>query len=244
MNQTNVDQCVKCIEKYPDDIIGIKVRLSSSVCNDGKNENEVYKRALEASLVTKKPLMTHHAFSTVPVSAEKELACPGSLRKGDIYTHLHHSYINNNGKVDQIFIDARTRGVWMDVGHGMGSFSWENAEVCAKYNFWPDTISTDLHTSSCFNGPAYDLVTVMSKFLHMGMPLMDIIKSVTITPAKILKLDEAIGSIEVNKEADITLLRIDDVNLNMEDCNNEKRNIKKKITSIAVWKAGVKYECV
>ena len=32
-------------------------------------------------------------------------------------------------------------------------------------------------------GPAYDLVTVMSKMLHLGMPIEQIVKAVTCTAA-------------------------------------------------------------
>jgi len=246
LNQINVDQCVECINKYPNDIIGIKVRLSASVCNDGKNEIEVYKRALEASRITGKPLMTHHAYSTIPVSAgdECDVGCPESLKKDDVYTHLHHSYINKDGHVNQVFIDARRKGVIMDVGHGMGSFSWENAEMCAKENFWPDTISTDLHTESCFDGPAYDLTTVMSKFLHLGMSINKIIEAVTINPAKAMKMESSIGSLEGKKQADITLLSINDEEMMMEDCYEIKRLMRKRIKAVAVWKAGVRYKCI
>ena len=50
---------------------------------------------------------------------------------------------------------ARDRGVIFDVGHGQGSFDWNVAEgVCCdkKSVFWPDVISTDLHTGNV-NGP-------------------------------------------------------------------------------------------
>ncbi|XP_057315228.1 deacetylase Oant_2987-like [Hydractinia symbiolongicarpus] len=246
LNQVNVDQCVSCINTFPDDIIGIKVRLSESVCGDGKNELEAYKRALDVSKLTGKPLMTHHAFSSVPTHAnhaENILGCPDSLNMGDIYTHMYHSYINKNREVNASFVAARNRGVLFDVGHGMGGFHWENAEICSKYNFWPDTISTDLHTLSCYDGPAYDLTTVMSKFLHLGMPLVKIIEAVTITPAKIMKMANVIGSLEEGKEADVTLLKISEKSYAMEDCHNNTREIKKRIKAIYVWKAGIKYDC-
>ena len=66
----------------------IKVRLSADAADNGKNELPAYERALEVSRRTGVPLMTHHSFSTVPLSQ-----CPGAdasevkMRKGDIYTH-------------------------------------------------------------------------------------------------------------------------------------------------------------
>ena len=58
----------------------------------------------------------------------------------------------------------------MDIGHGQGSFDWKVAELAAKSGFWPDTISTDLHTGNV-NGTVKDLANVMSKMLTLGMSI-------------------------------------------------------------------------
>ena len=42
----------------------------------------------------------------------------------------------------------RARGVIFDVGHGAGSFRWRVAVPIVQAGFLPDSISTDLHTSS------------------------------------------------------------------------------------------------
>ena len=55
---------------------------------------------------------------------------------------------------------ARKRGIIFDVGHGQGSFNWNVAEgVCCsgQSQFWPDVISTDLHTGN-MNGPVRIMV--------------------------------------------------------------------------------------
>ena len=129
------------------------------------------------------------------------LSAPGSLRKGDIYTHAYHGFSNtivdtqkSPPVVDAAVLEAKRRGVCFDVGHGQGSFNWKVAEACAEQGFWPDSISTDLHEGS-IHGPAYDLPTVMSKLLHAGMPLYDVIKAVTITPATLISKDHLIGSL-------------------------------------------------
>ena len=48
-----------------------------------------------------------------------------------------------------------------DVGHGQGSFDWNVAEsVCCsgQPSFWPDVISTDLHTGN-IKGPVRKFCT-------------------------------------------------------------------------------------
>lgn len=243
MNQLDLEECIECVKQYPDDIVGLKVRLSSSVCNEGKYEEEAYRRALAASESIKKPLMAHHAISTIPTSSlSNKLGCPGSLRQGDVYTHAYHSYIIKNGSIDPAFLEARERGVLFDVGHGMGGFSWINAEICAKSGFWPDIISTDLHMFSC-NGPAYNLTTVMSKFLYLGMPLSKIIRSVTVTPARVMGLENHIGSLKPGMEADLTMLQVLNGDIEMEDCHNDTRQLSKFFKAIVVWRGGVKYAC-
>ena len=245
LNQVDVTQCVNCIKKYRDNIIGVKVRLSESLCGDGKYEKEVYARALKASSEAKVPLMTHHALSSIPTGSDDKgcLSCPGSLQCGDIYTHMYHSYVVVNNRVNKDFLKARRKGVLFDVGHGMGGFSWENAEICIKEKFWPDIISTDLHTESCFDGPAYDLTTVMSKFLYLGMPLSAIIKAVTMTPANIMKMSD-IASLTKGTVADITLLKIVDEKIFMEDCHQQVRDMDKVIKAVLTWRAGIKYNCL
>lgn len=176
----------------------------------------------------------------------EEYSCPGSLRAGDIYTHCLHGWPSTiinplSGQIHNDVHDARKRGVLFDVGHGCGSFSWTVAEICAKEGFWPDIISSDLHAES-IDGPAYDLLTVMTKMLHVGMPLIDVIKAVTMTPAAAIGRSDVIGSLSFGRAADITVLRIEDVDIDLEDCNAQLRKVKQRFLPVAVWKDGGRYK--
>ena len=59
------------------------------------------------------------------------------------------------------------------MGHGQGSFDWEVVEAAARIGFWPDLISTDLHSGNV-NGAVRDLTNVASKFLLAGMSFKDV----------------------------------------------------------------------
>ena len=61
-------------------------------------------------------------------------------------------------------------GVLFDVGHGQGAFDWKVAEAAAQRGFWPDLISTDLHSGNV-SRDAKDLCYVMTKLRAVGMPL-------------------------------------------------------------------------
>ncbi len=70
-------------------------------------------------------------------------------------------------------LEARDRGVIFDIGHGMGSFAFKTARAMLANGFAPDCISSDVH-ALCIEGPAFDLLTTMSKFLCLDMPLVEV----------------------------------------------------------------------
>lgn len=113
-------------------------------------------------------------------------------------------------------------------------------EIAAQEGFYPDLISTDLHSLSV-NGPAYNLVTVMSKFLYLGMNLYDVVKAVTSQAAAVVGWDDQIGSLSKGKIADITILRLEKGEFLLEDCKDSYRTCKEFLQPVAVWKNGVAF---
>jgi len=234
----SVRGCVDCVELNRDVLVGVKIRLSASIADEGRNEAEAYRRALEASQALRLPLMVHHALSTVSIDD-----CPGRMQPGDIYTHAYHGFTSSivdavTREPHRAVIEARKRGVVFDIGHGQGSFNWTVAELCAREGFWPDTISTDIHSGTC-EGPAYDMPTVMTRLLHVGMPLNEVIARSTIEPAKCIGWQDRIGTLGVGREADIAVLSVEDVDMVLEDCQSQLRRIKQRLVPQAVWRAGV-----
>jgi dihydroorotase len=131
------------------------------------------------------------------------------LRPGDISTHMFRGpvpYVDGNGKLLDYLKEARARGVLFDVGHGGGSFVFRNAVPAVQQGFYPDTISTDLHTGS-MNGAMMDMLTTMSKFLVMGVPLNDVVRQSTVNPAGMIQHPE-LGHLSPGAEADIAVLRV------------------------------------
>ena len=133
------------------------------------------------------------------------------LRPGDMSTHFYRwpaPLMGENEKLLPYLDVARKRGVKFDVGHGAGSFHFRQAEPLVKQGFWPDSISTDLHLNS-HNGAMIDMVTVMSKFLVMGVPLGEVVRQSTTNPAMQIKRPQ-LGQIAVGAEADVAVLRVDE----------------------------------
>ena len=86
-------------------------------------------------------------------------------------------------------------GMIFDIGHGGGSFGFRTAEAMLAAGFFPDVISSDVHSLS-INGPAFDQLVTMSKFLSLGMELVDVIRASRAGPAAVLGRAD-IGRLEI-----------------------------------------------
>ncbi len=231
------DECAACVEANRDLLVGVKVRLSASIAANGANEPLAFDQAQAAAEATNTPLMVHHTLSSVPLERS-----PGEMRAGDIYTHCFHGYESTivdsaTRKIHPVVRKAREKGVIFDIGHGTGSFCWTVAEICAAEGFWPDTISTDMHSLTC-DGPCYDLPTTMSRLLHLGMPLAEVIARSTIEPATAIGWHDRIGTLGVGREADVCVMSVGDVDVDLEDCQGQLRRISQRMRTEAVWRAG------
>ncbi|MEO7652116.1 MAG: amidohydrolase/deacetylase family metallohydrolase [Bryobacteraceae bacterium] len=237
LSLADVESCVKSVEANRDLIVGVKIRLSESICDSGRTEAASLERARDAADRVRAPLMIHHTISSVPLAD-----CLAKLRAGDIYTHCMHGFQSTSidrqtRKVQDVTKRARERGILFDIGHGQGSFNWTVADIWASEGFWPDTISSDMHSGTC-EGPCYDLPTVMTKLLHVGMPLSRVIEAATSRPAQAIGWQDRAGSLAVGREADVSVLELADVDLDLEDCQSQMRRIRQRIVPAAVWRAG------
>jgi dihydroorotase len=219
------------------DVVAIKARLSKEIT--GSNDLEVLKRALEAAEISHLPLMVHvgDSYSPLPEILRQ-------LRKGDILTHCFtgrpHGPLDANGKILPEMLDCRERGVLFDVGDGGPHLSLDVAEKCLQQNFLPDTIGTDLGGLS-INGPVYDLVTELSKFLAIGMSLDQIIERVTLRPTHMFNFGAEIGTLRPGTLADITILEVREGSFVFGDSTGKKRTGKQKLQSVAAIRAGKAY---
>lgn len=132
------------------------------------------------------------------------------LRPGDIYTHCysgHRDELLDNGKVNPAMWEGRKRGIIFDLGHGGGSFYWYVAIPAYEQGFYPDSISTDLHTGS-MNSGMKDITNVMSKCLNLGSSLDAVVRMSTWSPANEIHRPQ-LGNLDTGAEADVAVLRLD-----------------------------------
>jgi dihydroorotase len=85
--------------------------------------------------------------------------------------------------------------------------------------FAPDTISSDVH-ALCIDGPAYDQVTTLSKFLALGMSLTDVIAASSVNAAKALNRPD-LGTLKPGGVGDASILSLDEGAFRLEDVRGE-----------------------
>ncbi len=203
---------------YPEIIVGIK---AAHYWGDFSQVD----KAVEAGKIAGVPVMVDFGEHDPPNSIESLFM--KHLRPGDIFTHTfsygpkaRETIVDENGKVKPFVFTAQKRGIIFDVGHGGGAFSWRQAIPAMQQGFKPDVISTDLHAES-MNGGMKDLNNVMSKFLNMGMPLQEVIRKVTVSPASVIHRSD-LGHLSEGVEADITVLNVRKGNFGFLDIRGTK----------------------
>ena len=237
LRYANAKLAIRMIEQNRDVILGVKVRLSKDIA--GENDLRALALAREAADAVGLPLMAHigGTFSPLP----KILSM---LKPGDLVTHSFHGreggILNDRGNILPEVRRAVENGILLDVGHGAGSFSFRTAEKAFSQGVLPGTISSDVHQGNV-NGPVYDLATTLSKFLHMGMSLEEVVRRATSNPAKALSFPSGTGSLKVGSTADVAVFELREAPWEMVDSLGEKRPGKWRLRPMATLKAGRAY---
>ena len=200
----------------PDVIIGIKVRVGRNA--SGPSGIQPLDVALDLADRAGLPLMCH-IDEPPPTYAD----VVDRLRPGDVLTHCLRPFpnapVDGEGRLREAVQRARARGVLFDVGHGMGSFSWDTARKALAAGFVPDTISSDVH-AMCINGPAWDLLRTMTKFLSLGLTLSEVVAATTTRAALALGRPE-LGHLGTGATGDASVLALAEMPTQLEDVLGE-----------------------
>jgi dihydroorotase len=216
-------EVVALARKHKDVVVGVK-----TAHYERPDWNSV-DRALEAGKAAGIPIMVDFGYFR-PERPYWQLVTE-KLGRDDISTHCYRAsvaWMDENNRVHGYLHRARERGVKFDVGHGAGSLVFRNAVPAIKAGFYPDSISTDLHTLS-MNIAMLDMPTTMSKFLVMGMPLKDVILRSTWNPAQMIRRPE-LGHLSVGAGADIAVLRVDTGEFHYIDSKSGRMRGTQRIT--------------
>ncbi len=232
----DVEAAVEAIEANRDRILGLKVRLGKKQV--GNHASLALARALEAANRVELPLMVHISDLAMPV---EELL--DALRPGDILTHCYESIsscvLDENGEIRDAVREATQRGILLDVGHGMGSFSVDVARQALAGDLLPHTISSDVHALN-IDGPVHDQATTLAKFLSLGMSLSDVVDRSTIACARSIGLPEDLGHLRVDARADIAVFDLEEGHFEFADTTGATWTSRQTLRPMMVIKDGIK----
>jgi|UniRef100_UPI00404B3058 dihydroorotase len=211
---------------YPDLIVGFKV------AHYHKSDWVAVDRTVEAGKIANLPIIVDFGGAVPRLSLEELFL--RKMRPGDIFTHTYGELIKTKETIVDLdtkklyphVLEARKRGIIFDVGHGGGSFTFSQAIPATQQGFFPETISTDLHTGS-MNSAMKDQLNVMSKFMSMDMTLANVVKASTWSAAKAIRHQE-LGHLSVGAIADVTVLNVREGKFGFYDVaryKNEGKNL-------------------
>ena len=151
------------------------------------------------------------------------------MGEGDVLAHPFTRHpggfvSGETGEVHPVIWEALERGVVVDVGHG-SHFSFDMARRTLDAGIRPFTLGADMHgynvrvpqpgmseeerTTSPFAGVApFNLTIAMTELLALGLELEEVVATVTANAAKLLRMEDALGSLDVGREADISVLDV------------------------------------
>jgi len=232
----SVENVERVVEANRDVIVGIKIRCTANLAENGKNEAEALERARQAADRVGLPLVIHSPNSAL--SIEHILS---RMKRGDVLTHCFHGkgcgLVDAQLKLVPAAKEALERGVLLDVGHGVASFDFRVAQALLEQGVLPDFISSDIHFYN-LHGPVFDLVTTMDKFLHLGMELPEVIRRTTQLPARFLGREIDLGSLQPGSTADITILELQDIETSLSDSEGRAQLGRKHLEPTHVFRAG------
>ena len=226
-------------QKHTDYVVGFKLAHFN-----GYNWTPT-EHVVRAGELANMPVMIDFGGSDPELPLEKLLL--EKLRPGDVFTHAYAHVkgrtpiVDETGKVRPYVFQAQEKGIVFDVGHGGGSFVFEQVVPAMEQGLKPNTISTDLHTGS-MNGGMKNLLNVMSKFLNLKMPLSEVLAAATWHPAQVIQ-KPALGHLSVGADADVALLRLLEGDFGFVDTAKKKmKGTQKLVCELTLREGNVVYD--
>jgi dihydroorotase len=237
--QVNVAHTVRVARENPDLVRGIKAH--AEIGGASRWGLDVIKLGKQIAREAKLPLYIHlgqlwpekdgtHIDADELVRELITLMDEGDVLAHPFTRHPGGFISTKTGDVHPVVWAALERGVTVDVGHG-SHFSFDMARQVIAAGIKPYTLGADMHgynvkvasadadrTKNPFFGVApFNLTNAMSKILHLGMSLSEVIATVTSNPAKMLGMADSIGTIAVGRDADISVIEILDGAFDLSD---------------------------
>ena len=239
----DLDKTIQVASENRDIISGIKARMVSPALEImGMEMPRMAKRAAKEAGVK---LMVHIGDTEKRYDPNVIRQLLPIMEEGDIVTHLFTAnpggVLDADGKLVPEAKEAEDRGVWLDTAHGRMNFSFDVGERILDQGITPHCISTDL-TLPGRQLAVHSMTEMMSRFLAMGFTMDQVVTMSTLNPAKALGLDDRLGSLEVGKQADISVLEVVEGDWVVYDVLGTSRKVDKAVLPVLTVKKGQVFE--
>jgi dihydroorotase len=263
----NVEHTVRAGRENADIVRGIKAHAETGgVSRWGL---EVIKLGKQIARETGLPLYIHLG-QLWPVAPGAEVDADEVVRalmplmdEGDVMAHpfTRHpgGFISaETGEVHPVVWAALERGVTVDVGHG-SHFSFDMARKVLAAGIKPFTLGADMHgynvrvpnssdtsrSAHPFFGVApFNLTHAMTELLTLGMTLPEIVATVTSNPARMVRMQDSLGTLLPGREADVSVLDILDGRFELKDNSGRIVLASQMIVPVFALRAGVRHDAV
>ena len=166
-------------------------------------------------------------------------------RPGDILAHVYSAMpdgvLGADERPSPLLATAMANGLLLDIGFGI-NFNYSVARRMIAAGVWPDIISSDLHARfDAMHDDTmldYSLVGAFSRLVALGMPFEKALAAVTVNPARVLRDDREIGTLEVGSRADVTVLEECVEKWPLYDSQREALTIERRWIPSLVLRAG------
>ncbi len=229
-------EILDCCKTYREQILGLKIRISEEIAQSSATESL---RALEGALSIAEeaglPLCVHMPGFTGSLEALVSL-----LRPGDIFCHCytHRNGILQNGRIAEIVWKARERRVLFDLASSRVHICHTVARQAIAEGFLPDFISGDFTTFTFANPPSYNMPTLISRMVSLGMELGEAIARSTLLPARVMGMEGRIGTLRPGADADIAMFNMDHGPFRFEDIHGDCSTTDLLLRPAATIKSG------
>lgn len=239
----DLDATLRVVDENRGLIRGIKARMVSPALEImGMKMPSLAKQAARESGV---PLMVHIGDTTKRYDPSIIRELLPLLEPGDIVTHLFTpnpgGVLDSSGKVVAEARELADRGVWLDTAHGRMNFGFDVARKVLDQGLVPHCISTDL-TVPGRRQSVHSLVEMMGRFLGLGFTLEQVITMCTANPARAIGEQDRLGSLQVGRQADISVLELRQGDWVVYDTLRDSMRIDQAVVPVLSVKRGQVFE--
>jgi dihydroorotase len=208
-SSVNLDDTVRVASQHRGLVAGIKARMVSPALEImGMEMPKLAKRAAREAGIK---LMVHIGDTEKRYDPKVIHPLLSLLEPGDILTHYFTpnpgGVLDANGKLVPEAREAAERGVWFDTAHGRMNFSFDVGRRIIEQGLLPHCISTDLTVPGRLN-TVHSMTEMMTRFLGLGFTLPQVVTMSTANPAKAIGAEQRLGSLVVGRQADISVLEM------------------------------------